>query len=56
MTEPTDLAAALRLGTLSNPLPTLEWPDENPPASWYGYNEKGTLTKVYRSYEDYCDD
>jgi hypothetical protein len=39
-----------------NPLPTLEWEDENPPASWWGISPDGELTKVYRSYEDYCDD
>lgn len=38
------------------PLPTLEWPDENPPASWWGIGPCGELTKVYRSYADYCDD
>jgi hypothetical protein len=38
------------------PLPTLEWPNDNPPPYWWGKNEVGSLTKVYRSYEDYCDD
>ena len=47
--------AAPRAGTRDNPLPTLEWPDNNPPASWWGIGPQG-LTKVYRSYEDYCDD
>jgi hypothetical protein len=42
--------------TMNDPLPTLEWPDGNPPASWWGRNRTGKLTKVYRSYEDYCDD
>lgn len=51
---PTEQAA--RLGTIDNPLPTLEWPDDNPPVSWWSRNKKGELTKVYRSYEDYCDD
>jgi len=45
-----------RAGTVSNPLPSLEWPGDDKPSSWYGINPKGQLTKVYRSYEDYCDD
>ena len=56
MTAGEPRAAQPRQGTERNPLPTLEWPDENPPASWWGYNANGELTKVYRSYEDYCDD
>ena len=41
---------------MNHPLPTLEWPDDNPPPHWWGINENCELTKVYRSYEDYCDD
>ena len=39
-----------------NPLPTLEWPGDDKPASWWGLDDQGRLTKVYRSYADYCDD
>lgn len=45
--------------TSSLDLPTwAQWkgPD-TPPASWWAVNpETGERTKVYRSYEDYCDD
>ena len=51
------MSEALAEGRSMNlPLPTLEWPDDNPPAHWWGINPNGELTKVYRSYEDYCDD
>lgn len=39
-----------------HPLPTLDWPDDNPPPSWWGVDEKGQITKIYRDYEAYCDD
>lgn len=39
-----------------NPLPTLEWPGDDKPAYWWGRDEAGQLTKVYRDYGDYCDD
>ena len=42
--------------SISDPLPTLEWPDDNPPPWWFARDKDGNLTKVYRSYEDYCDD
>ena len=56
---PQDLTPAIRRGTSPYvPLPTTEWPTEQglPPKSWWGINAQGVLTKVYRSYEDYCDD
>lgn len=35
----------------------LDWKGPGPkPASWWAYDKVGVLTKVYRSYEDYCDD
>jgi hypothetical protein len=50
-------AAERRQGiTPNDPLPTLDCPDENPPAFWWGRNRTGELTKVYRSYEDFCND
>jgi hypothetical protein len=39
-----------------NPLPSLEWPDKNPPPSWWGLGRNGELTKVYRDYRAYVDD
>jgi hypothetical protein len=54
-----DLTPPIRRGTSPYvPLRTLEWPTEQgpPPKSWWSINERGELTKVYRSYEDYCDD
>lgn len=38
------------------PLPTLEWPGDEKPPSWWGRGPDGTLTKVYRDYAAYCDD
>lgn len=38
------------------PLPTLDWPDADPPPSWWGIGPNSDLTKVFRSYEDYCHD
>lgn len=40
--------------TPNHPLPSLEWPGDEPPAYWWGVNSAGELTKVFRSYEDYC--
>jgi len=37
-----------------NPLPTLEWPGDDKPPSWWGIDPTGTLTKVYRDYAAYC--
>jgi hypothetical protein len=42
--------------TPNDPLPILDWPGENPPTFWWGRNRAGELTKVYRSYEDFCND
>ena len=42
-------------GHIENPLPTLFWPDDDPPPVWWGYASDGTLTKNFRSYKDYCD-
>jgi hypothetical protein len=52
----TDTSPAAPLGSMDNPLPTLFWPDENRPAYFWGISPTGELTKVYRSYKDYCDD
>lgn len=51
-TDPRD--ASLRGRTPNHPLPSLEWPGEDKPAYWWGMNYAGELTKVFRSYEDYC--
>ena len=52
-----DVDAPAPTGRSTNsPLPTLEWPDDSPPPSWWGEGPNGELTRVYRSYEDYCDD
>lgn len=35
----------------------LRWKGSGPiPASWMARDKDGVLTKVYRSYADYCDD
>lgn len=31
-----------------NPLPDLEWPGTDKPASWWGRDSLGQITKVYR--------
>jgi hypothetical protein len=55
MTAPID--TSLSLGRSPNhPLPTLDWPGDDEPKCWWGRDASGRLTKVYRSYEDYCDD
>lgn len=37
--------------------PELRWKGPgDPPASWWATDKNGELTKVYRSYADYCDD
>lgn len=37
--------------------PELRWKgDGDPPAYWWAHDAAGTLTKVYRSFGDYCDD
>lgn len=51
-TDPKD--TSLRGRTPNHPLPTLEWPGEDKPAYWWVMNDAGELTKVFRSYEDYC--
>ena len=38
-----------------NPLPDLEWPGADKPASWCGRDSLGQITKVYRDYDAYCD-
>ncbi len=38
-----------------HPLPTLDWPGKDEPASWWGTDPSGRVIKVYRSYKDYCD-
>lgn len=53
---PVSSAPAPTGRSTNSPLPTLEWPDDSPPPSWWGKGPNGELTRVYRSYEDYCDD
>jgi hypothetical protein len=42
--------------SFDTPLPTLKWPDDNPPAFWWGLDDEGYPTKVFRSYRDYCNE
>jgi len=54
--QPVTFPSGGKPGSRGNPLPTTDWPDENPPPHWWGFNANGKATLVYRSYEDYVND
>lgn len=57
MTDPEEYQRKGEAGrSPDNPLPTLKWPGNDKPRSWWGWDAYGNLVKVYRDYGDYCDD